>query len=76
VVKAVQEGDLSSLNVFGSPERTNDIQYAISSRAKLTSAALIGANVVVPSSLRIIQSAQNCADDRGMGARLTSWMSL
>lgn len=41
-------GDLESLNVFGSPERTKESQYAMSSEAKAFSVLFWAVKVVVP----------------------------
>lgn len=44
-------GDLESLNVFGSPERTKESQYAMSSEAKAFSVLFWVVKVVVPLNL-------------------------
>lgn len=41
-------GDLESLNAFGSPERTKESQYAMSSEAKAFSVLFWAVKVVVP----------------------------
>ena len=45
---AGQTGERASLNVFGSPARTKESQYAMSSAANAWSAGLCGWNTVEP----------------------------
>jgi len=52
-VNGVHTGDRLSLNLFGSPERTKDNQYAMSSSAKALSAGDVSENVVVPFKLKL-----------------------
>ena len=51
IVYSGQIGERSSLNVFGSPARTKESQYAMSSSANARSRSVCGSNVVVPLNL-------------------------
>jgi len=83
-VKRFHTGDHLSLNLFGSPARTNDTQYAMSSSAKSVALGDISVKVPVPFALKRgggkkVNFKQVGMNDEGKSKKIkpqTQWSSL